>query len=65
METKVCNAKYFFISGDNIVNVDFVKKTTVTVNRNGSTFAMAPITHSDAGRYISYTIYLALSASQK
>ena len=52
METEVCNAKYFFISGDNIVNVDFVKKTTVTVNRNGSTFAMAPITHSDAGRYI-------------
>lgn len=37
--------------GDKIVNVDFVKKTTVTVNRNGSTFAMAPITHSDAGLY--------------
>ena len=47
METKV--AKYFFLSGDNIVNVKFVKKTTVTVNRNGSTFSMAPITHSDAG----------------
>ena len=35
--------------GDNIVNVDFVKKTTVKVNQNGSTFAMAPIAHTDAG----------------
>ena len=43
----MCNAKF---SGDKIVNVNFVKKTTVKVNNNGSTFAMAPIAHSDAGK---------------
>ena len=39
------------ILGDNIVSVDFVKKTTVKVNRNGSAIALAPIAHSDAGLF--------------
>ena len=54
MEANLCDAKHFVhlhVLGDNIVNLDFVKKTTVKVNRNGSTFSMAPIAHSDAGTF--------------
>ena len=37
------------LSGDNIVNVRFVKKTTVKVDENGSILTLAPVEHADAG----------------
>ena len=37
--------------------MDFVKKATVQVNKNGSTIAMAPIAHSDAGSFCNQIKY--------
>ena len=44
--------KILELSGDNIVNVRFVKKTTVKVDENGSILTLAPVEHADAGLVI-------------
>ena len=40
--------------GVNIVNINFVRKTTVQVDGEGSVLTLAPVTHRDAGEIYPY-----------
>ena len=42
--------------GVNIVNINFVRKTTVQVDGEGSVLTLAPVTHRDAGEISLYFI---------
>ena len=37
--------------GDNILNINFVRKTTVQLDDSGSVLTLSPVTHQDAGMY--------------
>ena len=37
--------------GDNILNINFVRKTTVQLSDEGSVLTLSPVTHQDAGLY--------------
>ena len=36
--------------GDNILNINFVRKTTVRISDKGSILTLSPVTHQDAGQ---------------